>query len=65
MKHAREAVEDFFQIPIAISEDLIYDLADGLEQIFRDYTAFTASCGKNHFLMFFGFPFAYSICYLV
>ncbi|KAM7485405.1 hypothetical protein LguiA_001414 [Lonicera macranthoides] len=47
MKHAREAVEDFFQIPIAISEDLIYDLADGLEQIFRDYTAFAASCGSK------------------
>lgn len=49
MKHAKEAIEDFFQIPIAISEDIIYDLADGLEHIFRDYIAFAASCGKNHF----------------
>ncbi|PIA36286.1 hypothetical protein AQUCO_03400291v1 [Aquilegia coerulea] len=44
---AKETVEDFFDIPIAISDDLVQDLADGLELLFRDYTSFVAFCGSK------------------
>ncbi|KAK3022515.1 hypothetical protein RJ639_046792 [Escallonia herrerae] len=47
MKHAKEAVDDFFEIPISITEDLVHDLANGLEHLFRDYTTFVASCGSK------------------
>ncbi|KAI3459535.1 hypothetical protein Pfo_016198 [Paulownia fortunei] len=44
---AKEAVENFFEIPVNISENLFYDLVDGLENIFRDYITFVASCGSK------------------
>ncbi|OVA11845.1 Protein of unknown function DUF810 [Macleaya cordata] len=47
MRLARETVEDFFEIPIGISEDLVQELADGLELIFQDYISFVASCGSK------------------
>ncbi|KAH7522041.1 hypothetical protein FEM48_Zijuj07G0095800 [Ziziphus jujuba var. spinosa] len=47
MKLAKEAVEEFFEIPIGITEDLVRDLADGLEQLFQDYAAFVASAGSK------------------
>ncbi|XP_057958508.1 protein unc-13 homolog [Malania oleifera] len=47
MKLAKEAVEDFFDIPVGISDDVVQDLADGLEVLFRDYTTFVASCGSK------------------
>lgn len=46
MMLAKETVNDFFQIPIEITEDLVFDLADGLENQFQDYATFVASCGK-------------------
>lgn len=48
MKYARQAVDEFFETPIGIAEDLAHTFADGLEQLFRDYTTFVASCGMNH-----------------
>lgn len=48
MKQAKEAVYDFFQIPIGITEDLVQDLADGLEMLFQDYTTFVSSAGKKN-----------------
>jgi len=45
MKLATITVEEFFQVPIAITEDLVQDLADGLENLFNDYMKFVASCG--------------------
>ncbi|KAF5202271.1 unc-13-like protein [Thalictrum thalictroides] len=48
---AKETVEDFFDIPIAISDDLVQDLADGLELLFRDFTAFVAFCGSKQGFM--------------
>ncbi|GMJ01997.1 CELLULOSE-RELATED DUF810 [Hibiscus trionum] len=47
---ANEMVKDFFEIPIGITDDLILDLAEGLDQLFQEYTAFVASCGskKSH-----------------
>lgn len=47
MKLAKEAVDEFFEIPIGITEDLVQDLADGLESLFQEYTTFIASCGKR------------------
>lgn len=47
MKHAKDAVEEFFEIPVGLSEDLVHDLADGLEHLFREYTTFVASCGSK------------------
>lgn len=46
MKLAAITVEEFFQVPIVITEDLVQDLADGLENLFQDYMKFVASCGK-------------------
>ncbi|XP_020222514.1 protein unc-13 homolog [Cajanus cajan] len=47
MKLAAATVEEFFQVPIAITEDLVEDLADGLENLFQDYMKFVASCGSK------------------
>ncbi|CAN6903153.1 unnamed protein product [Brassica oleracea] len=47
MKLAKDAVDEFFEIPIGITEDLVHDLAEGLEQLFQEYTAFVASCGSK------------------
>ncbi len=46
MKTVKETVEEFFEIPIGITEDLIQDLADALGHLFQDYISFAASCGK-------------------
>lgn len=50
MRHAKDTVDDFFEIPIGITDDLVHDLADGLQQLFREYTTFVASCGKKQSL---------------
>ncbi|GLT42118.1 hypothetical protein SLA2020_161380 [Shorea laevis] len=47
MKLAKEAVNDFFEIPIGITDDLVIDLADGLELLFQGYCTFVASCGSK------------------
>ncbi|KAL4312399.1 hypothetical protein GQ457_01G031380 [Hibiscus cannabinus] len=44
---ANEMVKDFFEIPIRITDDLILDLAEGLEQLFQEYITFVASCGSK------------------
>lgn len=46
MNLAKTTMEQFFEIPIGITEDLVQDLADGLESIFQDYMMFVAACGK-------------------
>lgn len=45
---AKEAVENFFDIPIPITESSFHYLIDGVQNIFREYIAFVASCGKKH-----------------
>ncbi|GMI69867.1 CELLULOSE-RELATED DUF810 [Hibiscus trionum] len=40
-------VKDFFDIPIGMTDDVVLDLAQGLEQIFQEYTTFVASCGSK------------------
>ncbi|CAH2059603.1 unnamed protein product [Thlaspi arvense] len=47
MKLAKDIIDEFFEIPIGITEDLVHDLAEGLEQIFQEYTTFVASCGSR------------------
>ncbi|KAE8735981.1 hypothetical protein F3Y22_tig00000218pilonHSYRG00100 [Hibiscus syriacus] len=46
-RSVNQMVKDFFDIPIGITDDLISDLAQGLEQIFQEYTTFVASCGSK------------------
>ena len=50
MAIARQTIENFFEIPIGLSEDLVQDLADGLERVIREYSSFVAACGKRYFL---------------
>ncbi|XP_043705668.1 protein unc-13 homolog [Telopea speciosissima] len=47
MRLAKETVDDFFEIPIENSEDLVQDLSDGLELLFQEYSTFVASCGSK------------------
>ncbi|XP_060180312.1 protein unc-13 homolog [Lycium barbarum] len=47
MRHAKEAVDNFFEIPMVISEDLVGDLADGFEHLFKEYITFVTSCGSK------------------
>lgn len=49
MNVAKKTVQEFFeffQIPIEITEDLVQELANGLQKIFKEYTMFVAACGK-------------------
>uniref|UniRef100_A0A7N0U3G2 Uncharacterized protein n=1 Tax=Kalanchoe fedtschenkoi TaxID=63787 RepID=A0A7N0U3G2_KALFE len=43
----KDAVDEFFEIPICISEDLLYDFAHVLDRIFQDYITFVSSCGAK------------------
>ncbi|KAL7081260.1 hypothetical protein ACP275_14G028700 [Erythranthe tilingii] len=43
----KEVVDSFFEIPVTLSESLFYDFVNGLENVFRDYIAFVASCGSK------------------
>lgn len=55
MKWAKETVNNFFEIPIGITDDLILDLAEGLEQLVQEYITFVASCGEcfiHHLISF-------------
>ena len=47
MKLANDVIAEFFVVPIGITEDLVHDLAEGLEQLFQEYTTFVASCGSK------------------
>ncbi|PKA58716.1 hypothetical protein AXF42_Ash000809 [Apostasia shenzhenica] len=47
MKLAKVTVDEFFEIPVAAREELVQELADGLEALFQDYTSFVASCGTK------------------
>ncbi|KAL7145007.1 hypothetical protein ABFS83_07G049800 [Erythranthe nasuta] len=47
VRFAKESIESFFEIPVNVSENLVYDLTDGLEHLFGDYITFIASCGSK------------------
>lgn len=55
MKHAKEALDNFFEIPTSVSEDLVEDLAGGFEHLFKEYVTFVSSCGKNQFIKLISF----------
>ena len=45
-KLAKEAVENFFEIPAGgMGEDLIQDFSEGSESLLQDYISFVQSCG--------------------
>lgn len=46
LRVANLTVEEFFRIPIGITENLVQDLAAGLEILFREYITFVAACGR-------------------
>lgn len=61
MKYAKQALDDFFEIPICIAEDLAHNFADGLEHLFLEYTTFASSCGMNqHPLSIFCFHLCFT-----
>ncbi|KAL0724025.1 hypothetical protein Bca4012_038624 [Brassica carinata] len=47
MKLAKDAIAEFFEVPIGITENLVHDLAEGIEQFFKEDTTFVASCGSK------------------
>ncbi|XP_010934254.2 protein unc-13 homolog [Elaeis guineensis] len=47
MKLAKVTVDEFFEIPVGARDDMVQDLADGLESIFQDYISLVASCGSK------------------
>ncbi|XP_058092275.1 protein unc-13 homolog [Magnolia sinica] len=48
MRLAKETVDGFFEIPVGgICDDVLQDLADGLESLLQDYITFVASCGSK------------------
>ncbi|XP_020578976.1 uncharacterized protein LOC110023753 [Phalaenopsis equestris] len=47
IKLAKVTVDEFFEIPVTARDDMVQDLADGLEAIFQEYTHFVASCGTR------------------
>ncbi|KAL8484561.1 hypothetical protein ACS0TY_027023 [Phlomoides rotata] len=47
IRFAKETIESFFEIPVNVSENLVYELTDGLEHLLGDYITFAASCGSK------------------
>ncbi|WCJ19602.1 hypothetical protein M5689_001887 [Euphorbia peplus] len=47
MKMAKETVEEFFQIPVGVTDDFVYDLAEKLEHLFQEYIKFVEACGSK------------------
>ncbi|XP_047335804.1 protein unc-13 homolog [Impatiens glandulifera] len=47
IKMVKEAIGDFFDLPLGITEDILLNFAEGLSHLFHDYISFLASCGNN------------------
>nr|XP_017228196.1 PREDICTED: uncharacterized protein LOC108192467 [Daucus carota subsp. sativus] len=47
MKHAKQALDEFLEIPVGIAEDIAHNFTQGLEELFRDYATFVSSCGSK------------------
>ncbi|KAK9009441.1 hypothetical protein V6N11_035973 [Hibiscus sabdariffa] len=47
MNLTKETVNDFLQIPVGVTEDLVLDLAQGLEKTIQEYVTFATSCGSK------------------
>ncbi|XP_071687829.1 protein unc-13 homolog [Rutidosis leptorrhynchoides] len=46
-RQTKDAIDTFFKIPIGVSEDLIREFANAIEDILHDYINFVASCGSK------------------
>ncbi|CAN6486171.1 unnamed protein product [Victoria cruziana] len=44
---AKETVDQFFEMPVNVTDDLVQHLADGLDTQFQGYIAFVSSCGTK------------------
>lgn len=55
MKLAKETVDEFFEVPVGITDDLVSELAEGLEHLFQEYIKFVEACGKKMYLVCFFF----------
>ncbi|MED6131608.1 hypothetical protein PIB30_011207 [Stylosanthes scabra] len=47
MQMTTTTVEEFFQVPIPITEEIVQTLADGLGSLFQEYVMFVAACGTK------------------
>ncbi|KAL1342129.1 hypothetical protein HN51_028723 [Arachis hypogaea] len=47
MQMTTTTVEEFFKVPIPITEELVRALADGLGSLFQEYMMFVAACGSK------------------
>ncbi|KAL4396903.1 protein unc-13 homolog [Arachis hypogaea] len=47
VKLAKTIMEQFFQNPIGITEDIVQELVNGLENLFQDYIMFVSACGTK------------------
>ncbi|KAL5066965.1 hypothetical protein RYX36_017852 [Vicia faba] len=47
MKLAKTTVDEFFQIPIGITDELVQELGEGLESLIQEYMMFVAACGSK------------------
>lgn len=47
IQQTKDAIDSFFNIPIGVSEDLVREFADTIEEILQDYITFVASCGSK------------------
>ncbi|WOL17465.1 hypothetical protein Cni_G26257 [Canna indica] len=45
IKLAKVTADEFFEIPVGVRDDMVQDLTDGLEALFRDYITFISACG--------------------
>ncbi|KAF3780488.1 hypothetical protein EJ110_NYTH39077 [Nymphaea thermarum] len=44
---AREMVDQFFEMPVNVTDDMVQHLTDGLDAQFQGYIAFVSSCGTK------------------
>ncbi|KAL4561195.1 hypothetical protein LXL04_033358 [Taraxacum kok-saghyz] len=47
VKQTKDGVDSFFDIPIGVTEDLVREFANAVEQIVQEYMIFVASCGSK------------------
>ncbi|OAY70365.1 hypothetical protein ACMD2_03768 [Ananas comosus] len=47
MKLAKVTADEFFEIQVGAREELVQDLADGIDSLVQDYASFVASCGTK------------------
>ncbi|XP_047310108.1 protein unc-13 homolog [Impatiens glandulifera] len=51
MTLVKDDINDLFEIPLGVSENLVHKFANDFDQIFCDYISFVASCGSKQSYM--------------